>query len=180
MPTTVTEADVYEPTVEVPNDGEAANQASLLTRFVQDLVNRTNFLSKRGATAVYTMSGTSVASLAKVTLTNVINDTGYSLASNEVTVPRIGVYFVAIHSSLASAGTGNPQQMLLEAQTISGAACDAYGYRYSATTTDKVAISAAGLVNITDPATEKIKVINAHGSACTLSDDPRLTIIRVR
>lgn len=180
MPTTVTEADVYEPTVEVPNDGESANQSSLLTRFVQDLVNRTNFLSKRGAAALYSMSGTSVASLAKVTLTNVINDTGYSLASNEVTVPRAGVYFVEIHASLASAGTGNPQAMILEAQTVAGTACDAYGYRYSATTSDKVAVAASGLVSITDPATEKIKVVNAHASAVTLSDDPRLSIVRVR
>lgn len=46
MPTAVVDADTFTATINVPNDGEAANQASLLTNFVQGLANRTTNIRK--------------------------------------------------------------------------------------------------------------------------------------
>src|SRR5687768_13162555 len=49
MPTTVTESDAYPTSISVFNDTEAANQASVLSTFLQGLTNRTNFLWRRQA-----------------------------------------------------------------------------------------------------------------------------------
>lgn len=58
MPTTVTEADTFPTTLEVPNDGEDADQASVLTTFVQDLADRTRWLRNRNLAAQITASST--------------------------------------------------------------------------------------------------------------------------
>lgn len=47
MSVTVTEADTYPTSLEVPSDGEQANQSGLLGTFLQDLTDRTNFIMKR-------------------------------------------------------------------------------------------------------------------------------------
>lgn len=46
MPTPVVESDAWTTTINVPNDTEGANQASLLSNFVQGLANRTTHLRK--------------------------------------------------------------------------------------------------------------------------------------
>jgi len=48
MPTNVTESSTFTPTIQVPNNGEPATQASLLGTFVQGLANRTRYLLQWG------------------------------------------------------------------------------------------------------------------------------------
>ncbi len=55
MPTAVSETDTYTAALQVPNDGEDVNQASLLSNFVQGLGNRTLHLKNKtpGVGATY-------------------------------------------------------------------------------------------------------------------------------
>jgi hypothetical protein len=46
MPTNITDVDTFTATLQVPNDGEAVNQDSLLSTFAQGLANRTAYMRK--------------------------------------------------------------------------------------------------------------------------------------
>lgn len=52
MPTTVVESSAFPSSLSVPDDGEDADQSSVLTTFVQPITNRTRFLRNRSRAAL--------------------------------------------------------------------------------------------------------------------------------
>lgn len=174
----LTEADSFPTNVSVPDGGDDRNAASVEAPF-QALTNRSrhsyNRLQALQSYVRYTISGTGIAVNGKLTLAALaspIISGGFVLASDEVTVPAAGAYFVAALMELTATSASNPYQMQVAIGNIlntPNSQVRASAYRYSATNTNPIVVTGSGIITIADPATEKIYLRNETTTAITVA-----------
>jgi hypothetical protein len=85
---------------------------------------------------------------------------GFILSSDQVQVPAPGVYLLALTGSCNTTSVSDPAALGVHAQLITaGIFCNLSLNRWNANPGTSVAGTGVGLVEITDPATEKLEVI---------------------
>lgn len=173
MPTNVTESSTFTPTIQVPNNGEPATQASLLGTFVQGLANRTRYLNDQrianvaliqelldlaGSTGLFALSGTSLALNDPVPVAALYNPFAhYSISGGtNITVPFNGFYEVHIKAIVTYSMTTNPWAGKIRGKVGSTVFAVADGKRFSASAADSVPAVGFGLAEITDRTTQSI------------------------
>lgn len=91
--------------------------------------------------------------------------TGWSLASNVVTVPAAGKYRIAFMGAVDCFTSSNPQTISVSVLAGgSGIRCTAQPLRFSGTATDVIAISAETIANIVTPGTQGITIVPGQNS----------------
>lgn len=166
----LTESSSFTTNVSVPDGGDARTAASVETPF-QALTNRTKYLKARtdalGNYARFRIEAPSpgVASGSKLTLANphlaAVNN-GFTLASNEITVPAAGIYLVSAILRLVCSDTNEPLAMLCK--ITAGTSSDSWESNQlqlaaNRTTNGQAEFaSVTGIIVITDPSTEKISI----------------------
>lgn len=164
MSTNLTDVDEFTSPVVAPEDNELANAESLIDG-LQPLANRTRNLKNRLdtiATASFEVDGSDLTPLSKLTLAAAqAFGSSFTLSSNEVQVPNAGIYDVRAELMLVIPVSGS--LFLIEIHVGS-----------SKLNTGAVGTSADGeirslafssLVEITDPATQKISLRVASASS---------------
>jgi len=178
----LTEVDTYTANVSVPDDGDTRSAASLEGAF-QALANRAKYLKAhvdvKEQYARYRIEAPSpgVAAGLKLTLAalHIPVDSGhFTLASNEVTLPAAGIYLVSGVLRMACSNTSN--NLEVRANITAGTGSDTWESNQLKLAATRVAdgpavfAAATGLIKITDPATEKIKIL-AGVSNIIVADD---------
>lgn len=173
MPTNVTEISTFTPTIQVPNNGEPATQASLLGTFVQGLANRTRYLddariqilnqiqgllNRTGSTALFALSGTALAENDPVPVSELYDPfSNYSISGGtNITVPFNGFYEVHIKAIVRYSATINPWAGQIRGKVGSTVFAVADGTRFSASAADWLPSVGFGLAEITDRTTQSI------------------------
>lgn len=170
----LTEVETYTADVSVPDDGDARNAASVEGAF-QALANRAKYLKGKADLvaqfALYTISGAAVAQNANATLTETYDPaTAYALASNVVSFPAVGYYAISCRASYTSSDAStNPRSIGITALLNSVDVAEAIGYRFSATAAHIVTGSFHRILQITDIATQTIRLILSSGASNTTS-----------
>jgi hypothetical protein len=193
----LTEDDDFPSTVSVPDGGDPRVAASVEPAF-QSLADRTRYLGNRVAHyarfAIDTtggLGGAGVASGSKLNLKALTDDPitssgEFTLASNEITVPAAGVYFVSLQLRASCTNTSEPLEVRVR---ISATAVDTWRSNEVEagdtrdTDGNSVWLVASGLIVIANPATETIKLL-ADNSNIKVADDINesrrsLTVMRV-
>lgn len=172
----LTESASYFANVSVPDGGDARTAASVETPF-QSLANRTKYLKARtdalGQYARFRIEAPSpgVASGSKLTLANpnlgaVNND--FVLASNEITVPEAGIYLVSAILRLTCSSATEP--LTMKCLITAGTSPDAFESNALQLAANRTTdghpeyASVTGIIVITDPATEKIKILSVNNN----------------
>ncbi len=115
--------------------------------------------------ARYTLSGSGIAQAAKYALTLAErSNTGYALASDEITVPEAGWYSIALTLALANSDTNDPTPITVSVMAGAVDVADGFANRFTASAGEAVGVSASAIVSISNPSTQKIKVIEATGT----------------
>lgn len=137
MPNNITDVDTFTDPIQAPADGDALN-ATTLDLAPQGLANRTRHNKNRlDAGAEYfvgQITGTSVAILGTWTLTTVSKSSGFSLASNQVTVPEDGLYEVSIAFYGTTTSASNPSNHAIALYDGASDLVVGLGFRYSTDT----------------------------------------------
>lgn len=192
----LTETATYTANVSVPDGGDARVAASVEPAF-QALANRAAYLKAhmdvKEQYARYRIEAPSpgVASGSKLTLAALhlapLDSGHFTLASDEVTVPAAGIYLVSAVLRMACSNTS--ANLEVRANISAGTGSDTWESNQLKLAALRVAdgpavfASVAGLIKITDPATEKIKIL-AGISNIIVADDiveshRTLTILRI-
>lgn len=108
------------------------------------------------AAAAYSVTATSTTGIC--TLASLYAPTGYSLASNEITLPGNGWYEATLTCQMTCALTANPQRIGLSL-VHSTSVLLAENLRFSATAADTVLISGVSTFQITDYTTQKLSLL---------------------
>lgn len=188
----LTEDDEFAESMSVPDGGDARTAGSIEPSF-QTLADRSRWLKNRAGVYVrYAIAAPSpgIASGSKlplVALTDAALTSGdFTLASNEVTVPAAGVYLVALMLRMACSAATEPLEVRVSISAGTAGAyksneIDAAGLRIA--NGQQVWASASGHIKITDPTTEKIKLLARNSNVIvddTLEDSRRsFSILRV-
>jgi hypothetical protein len=115
-----------------------------------------------------------IATGAKVPLTQVINSTGFTLASNEVEVPAAGKYLVTVNGRVDCGST--PQSVGLNICEAGIPVTSAFGRNASG----GVGVAGSYILNVTTPASSKISVESgAAVDSGVYSAYSMLTIVRL-
>lgn len=102
-----------------------------------------------------------------IALLNQYPAAGWALASNEITVPVAGVYRVTFEC-LGAVDTGAAAvQGIIYARSGSANFARGYGVRFNSTNATTFGIVGFGVINITDPGTQKIFFRNGSAAALT-------------
>jgi hypothetical protein len=180
----LTEADSFPTNVSVPDGGDPRNAASVEPSF-QSLADRTRWTKNRvghyARFAVETtggLGGAGVASGSKLNLKALtdaaITSSGeFTLASNEITVPAAGVYFVALALRASCTNTSEPLEVRVRISATAAATWRSNEVEAGDTRdTDgnSVWLVATGLIVIANPVTETVKLI-ADNSNIKVADD---------
>ena len=183
MTANITDSDTFTDPIVVPVDGEADDQVAFALA-PQGLANRTAYLKNIvDAVATYTVTGT-VAAGSAFTLTEVLNpESAYTLATNEITVPKAGLYLVSLYGTCQTADATNPSQCGAFASVAGGAtfgtdAAGVVGTRFSTSTGDKVNASFCGVVQV-DNVSKTIQV-KSTGTANITINSGVLQVVRVQ
>lgn len=137
--------------------------------------DRTNITLIRSY-AAYTVTGTAVASGSKFTLTQRVNQ-DFSLASDEVTVPKVGKYLVGLTAKMQASAATNPLLVGAGLQ-LNGAQVEfCSATRFSASASDFIAATLLTIVDVTNVA-HKLRLVSANSNT-TMSNDSRLVIRRL-
>jgi hypothetical protein len=163
MSNTLTEVDEFTANVTVPSGGDPRNAASVFSPF-QALANRTTNLDGRVTPveplqdcAVYSISGTTTG---KFTLTEVFNSGGFSVASNEITVPSAGKYALQCSGTLQANSATNPLKFGYVMKMTGGTTTvgEALNTRFSATLADEIGVAGVGFADVVTPGTDTLSV----------------------
>lgn len=176
MPSNVTDVDAFTATVVVPNDTEAATQASLLLA-VQPLANRTRNSKNRldVAEPLITAAQAAVDVLEPFLQASISGNTkldgdyytiaaptynvgGFVVASDEITMPAIGKYLVIVTAEIFPSNAD-----LRIGLAVHRNGTEVVRLCGSSPGTAVIAITAIGIVDITNTGTDKLKV----ASECT-------------
>lgn len=101
------------------------------------------------------LSGSGAAD-SKATIGAPTHNDGYSVASDEVTVPGPGLYRVQVLATLNNSSSSDLRPTGLSIRVAGAQLVQALGHRYGTATTGRVQVSGFKYVTITDPATQKI------------------------
>lgn len=157
MPKFLTAEDEFSDIV-VPEGGDARTAASVEPAF-QGLTNRITYLRNRIKVASYSLLADEIGEGELFSLTEVSAAEGYELADNEVTVPSAGRYLVILNALLAHHETDPFAVARVDVLLGGDSVAQAVGYRHAALTL--IPITTIAVVEITDPETEVITVVNA-------------------
>lgn len=199
MPTNVTESSTFTPTIQVPNNGEPATQASLLGTFVQGLANRTRYLedhrayhlgliqellSRTDSTGLFALSGTALALNDPVPVSELYDPYhNYSIVGGtNITVPFNGFYEVHIKAIVTYSMTTNPWAGKIRGKVGSTVFAVADGTRFSASADDLVRSVGFGLAEITDRTTQSIffDIELANGGMDVINTGTYLSQVMIR
>lgn len=145
-------------------------------------------LQALGKGAVYRITGSSVASGSKMTLDTLLTDTdqryqdtGFSLLSNEITVPAIGRYLVCISLLASVSSAANPTYLIVRVlDTVSATPLiETSALRFNTTVGETLNATASKVVVVPNVA-RKIKVVNLSGSAITELGESYISITRIQ
>ena len=183
MAETLTDADTFNSTIQMPTSGENVSASDLRDKAIQRLANRTNFLNLRTTSrAAYSITGGSVSSGNLFTLTELFDQNSlYSVASNEVTVPAVGRYMVYVQGyvSAASGGGAGATARISTSSTIASTWDTAVAARTQGSGTSGY-VCGVGVINITNVSTEKIEVASAISTGnVTINAESWIIIERV-
>jgi len=95
----------------------------------------------------------------KLPITSDVAKGTWSIASNEIQVPKAGWYRVSVHCRILSSAATNPSWAVITVFRGAIRALLFSGMRFSERTFDPITISGSGLVRITNPATEKLSLL---------------------
>lgn len=178
MSKTLTAEDDFA-NVLVPEGGDARTAASVEPAF-QALTDRTEALRQRGGNAAYHVTAAALGAGGTCTLTAQIASEGYELASNEVTVPAPGRYLVLLNASVTDADTADPTIQSLGIVVGGDLIFFGSGARPSDQPAQTIPITVIGVLEISDPETETIKVTTGvNAGASIAADTSYLTIVRL-
>lgn len=178
MTTNITDVDAFTEPCITASDGESANAASLLA-MLQPLANRTRYLNNRLAYASYGVQGNNVDNGDKFTLTEETNSGGFVLENNEITVPAVGVYLIEACGVYTSSTDTNPLTFGMVVQHGSDPVVTCAGTRFSANSGHLVNAAGVGVVDVTDPADNKISAVSFVTGVSTASNLCKLVIRRL-
>jgi len=118
-----------------------------------------------------TLTGSGLASDAKLTPTADISKGSWTIASNDIEVPEAGWYLISVHCLLTSTNTSNPYlgQVYVAQAGGAGGILQYRTIRWSATNTDAFMASFSGLAKITTAATEKLSIHVAGAGTIAIS-----------
>lgn len=117
MASNLTETPTFDANVQVPDDGDPEDAASVIAGF-QPLANRTQYLVAATQYAAFGVDGTAVASGSKFTLNLIAESGGFSVSGDEITVPAPGAYVISVSTvNATSSGTAYALLALADAGT---------------------------------------------------------------
>lgn len=153
------EVDEHTANVTVPEDGDLRSAASVRVAF-QALANRSRHAKGRidaMQVATFTLSGTAT-NVTKHTVTLVSQTgSGFSVASDEITVPAAGWYLLLLTGYVKTTNTNDPASGdVVYVVAGSGGTFLTRFRRYSAATSQYVPVNGSALINITNAGTQKI------------------------
>jgi hypothetical protein len=176
MAETLTDVDQFDADIQWPVASELASAADVRDRAIQRLANRTRYaynrLSNNATIAQYTPSASALADGSALTLTAYLGypSGAWTLASNEITVPSVGVYRATLNLAVEVASATNP--LAANIYLMSGAAgvlAWIVGNRFNATAADSFKVSGSAIFAITNTATQKIWLRNESSANITTS-----------
>jgi|GEM_PF-6988060 len=176
MSKVLTEADAFTATVTVPEGGDARTAESVEAP-LQALANRTNALMRRGRNAAYNVASSDLAAGGNYTLTTQVASTGFSHAANAVTVPAPGRYLVMVSALVTDTDTNDPTIVFIGLYLGGNIITAGIGSRPSGTNSQDIPVHLTTLLEIADPATEKIELRNGVNAGATIGADKGSMII---
>ena len=186
MAETITDADIFNPTIQMPTSGENVSASDLRDKAIQRLANRTNYLSLRSTSiAAYSISGGAVSSGSLFTLAELYDQESiYSVSSNLITVPEIGRYLATLNiyaNTTSVAGPAGATARVTGAGTISSSwdsSVSARGAEAGGTVPGYA--SSVGVLNVTNVGTDTIEVVSAVATGTvTISAESWLILERI-
>jgi hypothetical protein len=132
--------------------------------------------------ADYSVAGIGVASGGKFDLTQLAADAGFTLASNEITLPTTGIYVISFSALVACSLTTNPRTVDVEVSDGSGSFYGMVNTRFSASASDGVLVAATWFGRCTNTSNH-VKVVSAVSNLSIIAGgdgEGRLSIHRLR
>lgn len=177
MTVNITDSDTFTDPIVAPDDGDLANGA-IFQLAPQGLANRTRYLYNRSAYASYKIQGEDVENGNKFTLVEETNGGGFVLDNNEITVPAVGAYLIAICGVLSTDSDTNPITFGMIVRHGSDYVVDCEGTRFSGNSAHVINASGVGVVDVTDT-NDKIYVVASISTVTCATSLCKLVIRRL-
>ena len=165
-----------------PSTGnDVVNKTALDAAVASAIANAENL------SASYEVSGTAVSLGLRGTLTEEYADAGFTVSSNDITVPANGIYLVSgVFLLQETVDTGNPYAVGVKIERDTTNFLTLQANRWSATTSHTVHVSGSVAIDITDYATQVIRVTAGvtAGSSTTFAapgnNNNKLSVVLLR
>lgn len=189
----LTESSAFTANVSVPDDGDDLVDGSVEPAF-QALANRTKFLKDAvdalppfsvSGTLAYGRYGLNLAGYADdaiLALTAIAQSGGFSLASNEITVPAVGLYLVTLRAEVSSGEAGDDLRRAIDLELNGSLVGACAGMRFKNLIT--VTFPLQGLSNVysvTDVAHKfRLRADAAGAGGIVIDGNAELSIARLK
>lgn len=140
------------------------------TQIASQLLEALKIVIQQRTYAAYKFGTTAVANNALFPMTLMSASSGFSISSNQITVPTVGKYRVAIAGMVKSTSTANPSYVSYSLDFVSDAIQFLSSQRASAVASDSFTVSYETLFDVSNPAVQKISLKNISGVNTSFSD----------
>jgi hypothetical protein len=148
-----------------------APNGNVETQIASQLLSAVQIVSQQRIYAAYQFGTTAVANNALFPILALMSQNGsFNLTANVVTFPAAGKYRVAVSGMVKSTSTTNPSYINYSLDFVSAAITFVSAQRATAVASDSFAVSYETLLDISNPATQKLSLKNTSGTTVSFSD----------